>query len=574
MTHHIQFPHWLLVAGLMLAVGVATVAEAQKKLGTYFGGSSGQQYGGNTTPSFGGNSWNRGGTSGFNTQLGTGVKRTPYYQKPAQKYTVRSSDGLLEYGASGTSPSKTRKPPPTKKSNVIGSYIAPTPHTNTIPLNIFPFQPQQPVFPRQDNDSGQRVYSQPGTTRNQSYITPRPAPVKLQANAEPPEMINSALANAEPGFEGLEPIDAESHRIVGELVEEQANKSVDRLEEQLGDAANNPAVADKVQEMRDKIALGEMVSEQDIDELGQLLQQVDPAKFPPGFDPNNLTGPLNDIISMSEANELMKQQVFPDGGLLGGFPTGQVMTMPALPEDEMLLLPGGCMMVGTGGEGTMGIADYDARELLDINLGVGEPEPDSDCNVAKRVKSGVYLINPSDNAATINYVTANTNYSMQPGFTQMLPEGRNWEIQFNRGEGKGDADYALSDGTYTFGTADGGWELFKQSCSITIDNGDNDRPFYFNIDNDQEEVAARAKQTFSSEYPILVRFDRGSGGDPAQKRITKKDASLVVAVNTSDGLWDLYPERNFEGIARKSNAKNSNVRQTLLREQLRLSMER
>ena len=86
-------------------------------------------------------------------------------------------------------------------------------------------------------------------------------------------------------------------------------------------------------------------------------------------------------------------------------------------------------------------------------------------------------------------------------------------------------------------------------------------------------MAAGSSRLLESKYPILVRFDRGGGDQTVKKRVTQTNTALVVAVNPKDGLWDLYPERNFENVARKGNTQRSNLRQALMREKLRLALE-
>lgn len=410
----------------------------------------------------------------------------------------------------------------------------------------------------------------------QPTIRPQPAPPVVKSNPKPPEKLVSTRSNAKADFALLEPIDAESHRLLQELAHDHAQQSVDNLEEQLGPVAEDPDVADKLAELRNKIDAGEVITDEDMRQLDELINAVDQTKFPPpaGLDPQQLHGLFEDVVFKSKDNAEIQHDAFPPDGMIAGFPTGDVLMMPGLPQDEMMLLPGGDMLVGTGGAGEFGYAEQDARELLDINLGVGEPEPDSDANLAKRVKSGTFLMNPSETGAAINYIVADNSYAMQPGFTQVLPEGQTWVVRFDRGAGKGEAKYTLSEGSYAFGESGGGWELFRQSFSVSIDNRDNGNPFYVNIDNTQEEVPAGGTREFNSEYPILVRFDRGNGGEPAQKRIVKKGSHLVLAVNPSDGMWELYPESNFAGVARKSDKKASSLQQALLREKMRLSRPR
>ncbi|REK18413.1 MAG: hypothetical protein DWQ37_04055 [Planctomycetota bacterium] len=486
--------------------------------------------------------------------------------------------------------------PPRQQTPSGGKYLGkvnipqPKPFQYTPPQNNFGnsgnnfWRPSRPQYNDYEYERPQR-YQEPqryysNDNRNYSYSQPQstpvttPAPAEVEKNAKPPEKIVEPKSNAAPAFALLDPIDADSYALVGEMVQEEAQISVDRLEEQLGEAAKEGPVAEKIMELREKIAAGEAITDQDMADLGNLVNAVDPAKFPPGFDVNRVDQAIKDIIRTSETNELYQQNAYPDDGLAAGLPSGPVLMMPALPEDEMLLMPGGGVIMGTGGEGQLEIAAEDASEILDISIGVGDPEPDSDANVAKRAKSGTYIMNPKDSPAEVSYVVSNHNYTIKPGYTQLLDSGETWVIRFDKGEGQGEAKYTLSDGTYVFGTSDDTWNLFKTSFSVTVDNGDNESPFFVNIDNTQEEVAAGAKRTFESEYPILVRFDRGSGGDPAQKRITRKNADLVVAVNRTDGLWDLYPAENYQGVARKSGSKKNKIHQALLREKLRLSRQR
>ncbi len=173
--------------------------------------------------------------------------------------------------------------------------------------------------------------------------------------------------------------------------------------------------------------------------------------------------------------------------------------------------------------------------------------PESDADVAKRVTNGVLLMNPEENRATIQYVLSNKNYSLTPSFKQALPEGQAWVVSFDRGAKYGLARYTLNKGTYMFGGGKRGWDLYNQKFQVTIDNGGNPDAFCYAIDNKEAEVPAGGRMTYSSEYPLLVRFDRGDGMQAAQKKIEKPNMALVVAMNAADGLWDLYPAANFPG---------------------------
>jgi hypothetical protein len=159
----------------------------------------------------------------------------------------------------------------------------------------------------------------------------------------------------------------------------------------------------------------------------------------------------------------------------------------------------------------------------------------------------VLLMNPSDNATTIKYVLGNQNFSLTPSYKQTLPEGQAWVVSFDRGARLGTARYTLNKGTYVFAGTQRGWDLHSQKFQLTIDNSANTEAFYYAIDNKEAELAAGKQITHSSEYPLIVRFDRGDGMQAAQKKLEKASSSLVVALNSADGLWDLYPASNFPG---------------------------
>jgi hypothetical protein len=270
------------------------------------------------------------------------------------------------------------------------------------------------------------------------------------------------------------------------------------------------------------------------------------------------------------------------GGSTCTVPIGDtnVVTMPGMSPDDMVMLDDGSVVMGAGEGGQLEMTTVDAAELLDVPVGVGEPVPDSEASATQRVKSGTLLMNPETNGASVEYVIANRNYSMKPKFTQHLAPGRTWIIQFDRGENFGTAKYTLTAGTYLFGPSERGWDLHRRQFKVTIDNSNSADVFYYNVDNTQAEVAGGETAEHTSSYPILVRFDRG--GEEGQKLIVEKSARLQVAVNPDDGLWDLYPEgakiqataraaKLERGVAKKGNPRNSRasrLRKLLLTSQL------
>jgi hypothetical protein len=81
----------------------------------------------------------------------------------------------------------------------------------------------------------------------------------------------------------------------------------------------------------------------------------------------------------------------------------------------------------------------------------------------------VTLVNPRESQRTVNYRINGRSFSMPPGYTQRLPAGRSWVIEFERGTTAGSAQYPLLDGTYTFSVTDRGLELFHSAGAAASD---------------------------------------------------------------------------------------------------------
>ncbi|MFV1966132.1 MAG: hypothetical protein ACC628_11960 [Pirellulaceae bacterium] len=64
-----------------------------------------------------------------------------------------------------------------------------------------------------------------------------------------------------------------------------------------------------------------------------------------------------------------------------------------------------------------------------------------------------------------------------------------------------------------------GWELYQQKYEVTIDNSRNKHDFHYIVNGEQTVAKSGTKQQHSSDYPIVVSFDRGDGGDPASKKL-------------------------------------------------------
>jgi hypothetical protein len=246
------------------------------------------------------------------------------------------------------------------------------------------------------------------------------------------------------------------------------------------------------------------------------------------------------------ANAIVKQALAAKSAA-GSIPTGNTMVVvaPALSNGLIFAMPGGGLIVGSGGAGHLHVMTADASQLLGVPIGAGDPLPEVDDAGIPIV--GVLLRNPVENGATVQYVIdSQWNHTLQPGFSQQLDSAAPRQIGFNRGVGRGQAVYDLVEGTYAFGPAGGGWDLYRQTFSVTIDNSDGDQGFAYVVDNRRMRVPAGRSRTHKSDFPIVLRFNRGGPGQDSNKRITTPDEQLLVAVNPADGLWDLFPADGSE----------------------------
>ena len=74
-----------------------------------------------------------------------------------------------------------------------------------------------------------------------------------------------------------------------------------------------------------------------------------------------------------------------------------------------------------------------------------------------------------------------------------------------------------------------------------LDNSQNSQEFDFIYQGGDVTVPAGGARTLTSNYPIVVRFDRGNGSDFVVKTTPMTVGTLQVGVNANDNLWDLFP---------------------------------
>ncbi len=244
-----------------------------------------------------------------------------------------------------------------------------------------------------------------------------------------------------------------------------------------------------------------------------------------------LNNSLSSLGTSASITQMVNSAVPGTPGVPGGANV-LIGLMPALPPGTVVVLGPDMALVGplnpNGLAGPM-IATGSIAQSLGLPT-EGVPAPST---VSKVVTSGTLLMNVSD--AEVNYVVNGKQHSMPPAYSHPLSEGRDWSVEFDSGNGKGNIKYKLKPGTYVF-KSDDGWELYKQTFSATIDNQGGSADFNYVLNNKHFTLAAGESKDHRESYPLIVRFDDASG-KVKQRKLQK--GTFVVGVNVADNTVDL-----------------------------------
>jgi hypothetical protein len=146
----------------------------------------------------------------------------------------------------------------------------------------------------------------------------------------------------------------------------------------------------------------------------------------------------------------------------------------------------------------------------------------------------------------VNYTINGNHYVARSGMRQVLPpraDDRNWTIEYDRGGTLGLARYTLRPGTYRFAPTESGWQLYREHYEVELDNSHSDSEFNFVFRGRDMIVPAGGSLALESDYPIVLRFDRGNGSEFVAKTMPRNVGTIEVGINASDNLWDLFPEQ-------------------------------
>lgn len=226
------------------------------------------------------------------------------------------------------------------------------------------------------------------------------------------------------------------------------------------------------------------------------------------------------------------------------FPTGpcDVYTTPCLREGTGVTAPDGTLILG--GDSVGHAEDVPLEDAIGIAVPTGQPLPDVSGTHTTQITSGVLLRNPHNSGGSVNYTVNGHQYTMKQKQQQRLKIGSKWTIVFDRGEEHGEARYTLTAGTYAFKPTEKGWELYKESFSATVSNADNRNEFHYVVHNKSETLQGGEQRQHESNYPLVIAFDQGHGGEPIHKILTKGE--YTVGINRENGRLDLFAAQDWK----------------------------
>ncbi len=240
---------------------------------------------------------------------------------------------------------------------------------------------------------------------------------------------------------------------------------------------------------------------------------------------------LFDLAVNAKLKDLLNSAVPGSGTIpLGNVP---IVSVGNLPLGTLITLGNGSVMIGTGSNSSsVSIGVGSVAQAVGWQVAAGPPLPESRIDV---VTGGTILINTGD--ADVNYVLNDRQFTMGPKYTQLLPAETTWTVTFDRGGGGGEAQYQLHEGTYNFTPTEKGWDLYAvTACTCTLDNSRSATEFHYVLNNTAYTLAAHEKREHSEKYPLVIRFDNGSG----KVRQKKLDAGVSCVAVTADNAIDLF----------------------------------
>jgi hypothetical protein len=150
----------------------------------------------------------------------------------------------------------------------------------------------------------------------------------------------------------------------------------------------------------------------------------------------------------------------------------------------------------------------------------------------------IVLLNPEENANPVTFQLSGQPQMLEAGQELQFEASQAVMIEYDRGGGFGRVRYSLTGGVYEFKLTERGWQLFRRTFTVTLDNSTNASDFRYVANGQQAVVAGGQTRTHVGPFPLVVSFDPGNGGEPAQ--VALPSGTYMIGVNPESGLWDLF----------------------------------
>jgi hypothetical protein len=429
-----------------------------------------------------------------------------YYQPQQQYYQPRTNYVYPQ-----------AKPQPVAPRVNVVSQVHKVPPKTPVKTNVVP-QPIAKSVP-------------PQKTTPKTNVVPQPV-AKSTASPPPQKPQPKQPAPANPGISDLVgmPTQADLDRMIDQISDRdlQLIDQLIDLIDALDDLLNQQDILDTLGDIRDELAGDDFGG----DDLANLFVAIQDTGLPP-----DTLQPLIDLLTQIAIDQQVIDWLLATDPGFGDVPFGPdipLVLLPGIPDGLLIPLADGPVIIGMGAPGD------------EILLGMGNPfevaglpipeegaEPAAE--VAAPFAAGQIILANWD-LATINYNLNGQPQQLAPRFEQTLTAGTTWTVEFDRGNGFGTATYQLSEGFYYFMSTDRGWDLFKKTFRVTLDNADNTFAFNYVVDDQPQTINPGESHDLTGPFPPVVRFDNGNG-EELQRRL--ENGSYQVAI-TEEMTMDIY----------------------------------
>jgi hypothetical protein len=145
----------------------------------------------------------------------------------------------------------------------------------------------------------------------------------------------------------------------------------------------------------------------------------------------------------------------------------------------------------------------------------------------------ILIANLPTNEAEVGYLVDGRMVRTAAGEVEPI-SAASAEVVFDRGGGFGVARMSLDPGTYEFHRTPEGWQLYRKTFRVTVENRGALDLFRFQADGKPVELPAGNQMQFETSFPLTLTFDQN--GQPVSRQLA--DGTFVIAPSEA-GLLDL-----------------------------------